>query len=280
MANQIITAGTESAAIVPEVWSALFQDSLRDGLVFAESVDRSWEGDIQALGDIVNISQVPLFSAASELAEGAAADAASITVTSQALTIDSRIHKDFIVTKKSELQSLPFMDKLRDEAIYAIMKRLEQLIINAISPSAATPDHVISYDSGTTLALADILEAKELLDTANVSDEGRCGVMGAEQWNDLFNITGFTSRDFVPSGSPLTSGSIQTPIAGFMPKMTNMVGDTSYWFHPSFLTFAIQQDLNVSVYDLGVDGTRGTRVNVDLLCGVLQIDDERVVSLS
>ena len=279
MANEMIGT-TESSAIVPEVWSAVFLETLVDRLPFNDCVDYRWQGEIQALGDIINISQIPEFDAASELAEGAAADADSVTVTGQQLTINNRIHKDFIVTKKSQLQSLPFMDELRSKAIYAIMKRMQQIIIDDISPSAATPDHVISYDSGSTLALADILEAKELLDTANVAEDMRSGVMGAAQWNDLFNISGFTSRDFIPAGSPLTSGSIQTPIAGFMPKMTNVVGSTSYWFHHSFMAVAIQEALNISVYDLGVEGVRAARVNVDLLMGNLQVDNTRVVSVA
>jgi hypothetical protein len=138
----------------------------------------------------------------------------------------------------------------------------------------------IAYDSGTTLALADILEAKELLDTQNVDEMNRVGVCGASQWNDLFNITGFTSRDYIPAGSPLTSGSINTPVAGFEMKMTNVVGTTSYWFHPSFLTMAVQQALNIAVYDLGVDGVRGSRVNADILYGIKQLDNKRVVSIS
>jgi len=96
----------------------------------------------------------------------------------------------------------------------------------------------------------------------------------------LFNITGFTSRDFIPAGSPLTSGSIQTPLAGFSMKMTNVIGNTSYWFHPSFLTLAIQDQLSISLYDLGVEGTRGSRINVDLLAGIKQLDSNRVVSIA
>ena len=280
MSDQIMTAATETAAIVPEIWSSRFYDVLVDRLPFIDSVDRSFEGSIQALGDIVNISTLPEFSTASTLAEGAKGDAEAVTITGQQLTINSRAYKDAIVTKKSQLQSLPFMDQLRDKMIFSIMKKMQADIISAILPSASSPDHAISYDSGSTLALADILEAKELLDTQNVMEENRVAVMGAAQWNDIFNITGFTSRDYIPAGSPLTSGSIPTPIAGFMPKMTNVVSSTSYFFHPSFLTIAVQQSLNIEMFNLGVDGVRGTRVNADVLYGIKQLDDERVVSIS
>ena len=279
MANQIMTT-TNTTAIVPEVWSGRFYDVLLDRLPFINSVDMSYSNEIQSIGDIVNISSIPEFDTAGLLGEGAAGDADAVTITGQQLTINSRAFKDVIVTKKAQLQSLSFMDGLRDKMIFAINKKIQADIISAIVPSASAPDLQISYDSGTTLALSDILEAKERLDTENVMEEGRVSVVGAAQFNDIFNITGFTSRDFIPAGSPLTTGSINTPVAGFDIKMTNVVGTTSYWFHPSFLTIAIQQQLNVAVYDLGSDGVRGTRVNADVLYGIKQLDDERVVSIS
>jgi len=280
MANQVMNSSTHLDAIIPEIWSAKFYDVLVDKLPFIDSVDRSYEGEIQALGDIVNISSIPEFSQASLLAEGAAGDAEAVTITGQQLTINSRAFKDVIITKKAQLQSLDFMDGLRDKMIFSINKKIQADIITAIVPSASSPDHQISYDAGSTLALADILEAKELLDTQNVAEENRVMVLSAAQWNDIFNITGFTSRDFIPAGSPLTSGSLPTPIAGFMPKFTNVANSVAYFFHPSFLTVAIQQALNISMYDLGVEGVRGVRINADVLYGIKQLDDERVVEIS
>jgi hypothetical protein len=279
MANQVIST-TQVSVIIPEIWSSRFYSVLLDSLPFVSSIDQSYSGEIQSLGDIVNITSVPEFDQATLLGEGAANDADSITLTNQQLVINSRAAKDIIVTKKAQLQSLPFMDELRDKMIFSIQKKMQADIISAIVPSASAPDHAIAYDSGTTLALADILEAKELLDTQNVDEMNRVGVCGAAQWNDLFNITGFVSRDFIPAGSPLTSGSINTPVAGFEMKMTNVVGTTSHWFHPSFLTMAVQQALNIAVYDLGVDGVRGSRVNADILYGIKQLDSKRVVSIS
>lgn len=133
--------------------------------------------------------------------------------------------------------------------------------------------------------LADILEAKELLDTANVAMDGRIMTLGSAQWNDLFNITGFTSKDFidqmfVPAGSPLNTGNVPNTLLGFEPKMTTVSGNTAYFNHPSFLTVAFQQNLEISVHDQRVIGLRGDRVTADILWGVKQLDDERVVTIS
>lgn len=279
MANNPINT-TTNAAIVPELWSARFYEVLRVTLPFLSSVNTDYEGEIKDLGDILNISTISDFDEAGILSEGASGDTEVPTVSGQQLVINKRIYKDFIVTKRSKLQSLPFMDSVREKATFSIAKKMQQLIIDTIVPSAATPDHTIAYDAGTTLALADILEAKELLDTQNVEEEDRTGTVGAAQLNDIFNITGFTSRDFIPAGSPLTEGKIPTQLAGFTMKFTTVVGNTSYWHHKSFLTFAIQDDLNIEVFNLGVDGVRGSRVNTDLLGGFKQLSNVRVVSIA
>lgn len=280
MANQIMTTGTELASLVPEVWSARFQELNRATLPFIDSVSRDWEGEIQDLGDIININDIPDFDEASLLGEGVAGDADAVTASSTQLTINKRPYKDFIVTKKAQLQSVEFMDALRERAVYSINKKIQKIIIDAISPSASAPDHVISYDSGTTLALADILEAKELLLDSDVPQEELSMVVGSEQWSDLYNISGVTSRDFVPEGSPLSSGEFQVPLVGFAPKYTSVVSDTAYFFHRSFLTMAMQQELNIEVLSMGVEGVRGTRINVDVLMGEAQLDNKRIVSIS
>lgn len=280
MVDQVITKGVEFDGITPELWSAAFYPTLLQHLPWNDSVSRDYENEIQALGDTVNINDFPQFDVAQDILEDERADADSVTANKQQLVINKQVVKDYILTKRALRQSLDAETKLRDLALYSIMRRMQQIIIAEIAPSASAPDHTIAYDSGTTLALADILEAKELLDTAEVEEAGRTMIVGAAQQNDLFNITGFTSRDFIPAGSPLTSGAITTPVLGFLMKWTTEVGNTSYFFNPMFLTMAVQQSPDVTVHDLGVDGKRATRVNMDVLFGVKQLSSKRVVAIS
>ena len=271
---------TNTAAIIPEIWSNRFYAVLRASLPYIDYVSMDYTGDIQSLGNTVNIPTIADFDEATELAEGASGDTDTLTPSKQQLVINKRIYKDFAVTDESQLWSLPYMDQVREKAVFAINKRMQQIIIDAIAPSTTAPDHTLAYDSGTTLGLADILEAKELLDTQNVPADSRVGICGAAQINDIFLITGFNSRDYIPSGSPLTSGQIVTPLCGFMPKSTTVVGNTSYWLHPSFMTLAIQKSLSVKVFDLGVEGIRSFRVNTDLLMGLKQLSNIRVVTIA
>ena len=280
MADELITAGSNLSAIVPEVWSSRFYEVLKADLVFRSLLSTDYQGDISDLGDRVNVAQFPEFDEGDELAEDARQDASAITVTSQQLVINKRVVKDFIVTKKATLQSLPHMDKLRELAVYAILKKIERTIIETIVPNASAPDHAIGYTSGTTLALADILAAKELLDAANVPAGDRSMVIGSAAINDLFNITGFMSSDFVSAGSPLSSGQAPSSLLGFMPQFTTLVGTVSFFMHKSFMAIASQQGMDVKEYDLGVEGKRAARVNLDTLYGLKQLDGVRVVSIT
>lgn len=280
MADQIMTKETELSVLVPAVWSQKYYDVLLAELAFNSLISRDYEGDIQALGDRVKISTIPEFSDAEIVAEADRADASAVTATQQELLINKMVAKDFMVTSRALLQSIPFMEKLKELAIYSINKKIQAEILSATVPNAAAPDHSVAYASGTTLALADILAAKELLDNANVPMSDRHMVVGAAQLNDIFSITGFTSSDFVASGAPLQSGQLPAQMVGFMPHFTTAVGNTSYFFHSSYMAIAAQKGLTVGEYAQDVNGLRATRVNCDTLLGIKQLDGLRVVSIA
>jgi hypothetical protein len=264
--DDIMTSAANLSAIVPEVWSQKYYDVLLASLPFNAVVSKDYEGEIQNLGDTVNISTFPEFDDAVEVAEDERANASALTVTQQSLVINKRVVKDFIVTNKALMQSLPTMDKLRDLAIYSIQKKMQALIIADSLPSSSAPDHTIAYDSGTTLGYADMLEVKELLDAQDVPFASRHMVVGA--------------ADFVTASSPLQSGQLPPALLGFAPHFTSVVGNSSYWFHQSYLTLASQKGITVEEFNLGGDGKRATRVNVDTLFGLELLDNTRLVTLS
>lgn len=279
MADALMTSASELSVLVPQVWSSKYYDVLLAELPFAAVISKDYEGEIQALGDTVKISTVPQFDEAIELAEDARADASAVTVTQQSLVINKRVAKDFIITNKAMLQSLPVMDKLRDLAIYSINKKIQALIISLTIPNAAAPDHAIAFASGTTLALVDMLSGKELLDAQDVPMADRHQVMGSAQLNDLFNVAGFVSNDFVLTAGAMESGQLPASLLGFMLHFSSPIGNVVYQFHSSYFTMAAQKGISVTQYDLGVDGKRAVRVNVDTLIGLKQLDGLRVVSI-
>lgn len=277
--DKIITKATEASVLVPQQWSEKYFEVLLAELPFNSLISRDYEGEIQAVGDTVKISTIPEFDDAEVLPEGERSDADAITATQQSLVINQQVVKDFIVTNRAVLQSIPFVEKLKMMAVYAINKKIQALIISLIVPSVS-PDQTIAYTSGTTLALADILNAKELLDAQSVPLANRHAVMGSAQLNDIFNITGFTSSDFVASNAPLLNGQIPSQLVGFAPHFTTLVGNTSTWFHDSFMTIAAQEGMTTKEYDQGAQGLRSSRINNDTLFGIKQLDEKRVVTIS
>ena len=52
------------------------------------------------------------------------------------------------------MQSIPFVDKMRELAVFAVNKKVQSLIISLIVPNASTPDPIaIQIGSVTTLTL-------------------------------------------------------------------------------------------------------------------------------
>ncbi len=274
-----MSTASEVSVLVPQVWSSNYYSALLADLPFNDSISKDYQGEIQNLGDRVLISQIPEFDKAHELGELERSDASAVTVTQQSLIINKRFVKDFILTNKAVLQSLPVMNQLRDLAIYSIMKAIQAEIISLIVPNASAPDQSIAFDTGTTLVVADMLEAKELLDNQDVPQAGRVMVLGSAQLNDLFAITTIQSSDFVASNAPVLSGQLPPQIFGFAPKFTSEVGNVVYMFHPSFMTMASQQGMNVKQYDRGGEGIRAERINCDTLMGIKQLDGLRVVTI-
>lgn len=279
--DQVMTKATEFDALTPEVWSAAWYPTLLEALPFNDSVASDYEGDLRALGDKVNVTSFPQFAQAEVILENQKVDADGVTATALSLTVDSMIVKDFIITNLAQIQSLDASNALRDLAFFSIMKKMQSIIVGKIVPSASAPDHTISYTAATTLALADLIAGKKLLNAQNVVEDGSWTmVTGSNQWNDLFNITGFTSRDFMGGAdSPLASGQIMGRVLGFVPKWTTEVSTTTYLFHPMFMQMVVQKSLGVEVFNQGVDGRRSTRVNCTLLMGAAQLSNLRVVQI-
>jgi hypothetical protein len=276
--DQVMTAASELSVLVPEIWSGKFYNTLLASTPFNDVVGRDYEGDIQALGDTVNITSFPQFDVAEDLAENGVSEADSITATQSQLVINHMLVKDFIVTYRAEVQSIDASMQLMDLAMYAIMKKMQAILIADTVASASSPDHQIAYASPSTLAVADILGGKELLDTQNVEEVGRKMIVGPAQLNDLLAVSTFTSRDYV-DGKAVQTGGVSSPVFGFDLRWTSEAGNTAYLFHPLYMQAAVQRAPKVGVYDVGVNGKRATRFNFTALFGNVQVSNVRVVEI-
>ncbi len=276
--DPIISASGAVSAIIPEVWSARYTERFNDLLVFPGLIRRDYEGEITSLGDTVHIPSLPDVSA-QNLIEGAKGDTTAITATKTSLIVNRRSYVDFEITDQAELQSIPFMDQLREIAINAIMRKMQDDLISDIAPSTAAPDHTLAYDNGTTLADADLLEALDLERVANWPESDKFLITGAQQYNDLLNIQKFYDKTINDGNAVVNNGQMLAPVYGHKVGWTTAMGTRTLLFHLSFMQAAVQRGLGLSLHDLGGQGKRSFRLNVDLLWGAKQIHSDRVISI-
>ena len=281
MSDELMKSTVELDAINPELWSSLWYPTLLENLVWADSIAMDYNGEMQQRGDTIHITTFPQFGDAVDLAEGSQVDALALTPTGQSLVVNHEIAQDFIVTQKAMIQTLEAQDKLREHAMFSILKKIDQILFGDVAPSTSAPDHTQAYASGTTLALSDFLDAQEALNTALVPDVGqRVAIIGVAQYSDLFNVAGFVSRDFVPNANALSSGAITSPVMGFRVKFTSMVSNTSTFFSPEFMQLAVQRSAVPEVFNQGVIGRRSFRTNLTVLFGNKQCSNVRVYQKS
>jgi hypothetical protein len=279
MADQLTSSGGSNSAIVPEIWSANFQDNLRNADVLSPILRHDYENEIQSLGDTVNIPSIPDVTA-TDLAEGAVGETVSSTATTTPLAINTMTSVDFKITTQAQLQSVAFIDELEKRALSAIQLKMQSNAFALISPSTATPDHVIAYDSASTLADADLLEALDLEVAANWPDNAdKYLVTGGLQRNDLVNISKFYDKDTNDGDAPSITGQILAPIYGHNVRWSGAAGTTTYLFLSDFMQIAVQRGLTMKLYDIGVNGERGYRLNIDVLYGIKQMHNDRVITI-
>lgn len=128
--NAIMAADGTVSAIVPQIWSQRFTDNLRAALPWVDSVAKDYEGEVKNLGDRVLIPTLPDGAEADVIQEGASADAKATTAFTTPLIINKQVVWDFIVTGISRLQSISYMDQMRDIAINAIMQKMQSIIMD------------------------------------------------------------------------------------------------------------------------------------------------------
>lgn len=127
-------------------------------------------------------------------------------------------------------------------------------IVNEFYNSASTsPDHIIAFANTTSLAGADILAAKLLLDTQKVPQGDRCLAVDPTGYSELLAISDFIRYDAL--GAAQNPNAIRTGIVGsiygFEVFMSQAVtADQHIAFHKSALAYGVQQGVT---YDTDKD---------------------------
>lgn len=127
----------------------------------------------------------------------------------------------------------------------ALVDLLEAKIYTSLAAaSAAAPDHRAKFKTQDTLSLADVLNARKLLNKANVPLMDRWMAINPDQEEQALALTNFTHAEKYGGGNmPLVNGEIGR-IYGFRVVVTNAVtASTVLCYHRSHVAFARQLGL-------------------------------------
>lgn len=149
------------------------------------------------------------------------------------------------LTSKGSLQSAIAQEpKIFERSLQALTDALEQKIYTALANvSTSAPDHAILFDTQSTLALSDILEARRLLNVAKVPLTDRFLAIHPNNETDLLNLKQFTNASEYGDRVPLLTGEIGR-IFGFRTVITgNVTENTALGYHRSHVVFGRQMEV-------------------------------------
>lgn len=274
-----VSGKTELDNLIPDIWSPMMYDELRNSIIFGNIFSRQFEGDIKNLGDTVKVNQIVAPTAEVLTDDKAQFASQAMSVSQYSVTVNRRYSAAFEITDLAQLQSLEVGAQIREALVYAVRLKLENDIITALVASASNPDHQISPASAGTLAAADLGTIRGLLSTAKVPLNDRYLVLSPSYFSDLLNASTVTSQDFV-AGNSAESG-VLSKFMGFQIMEHNLLGtDVGYAVHPSALQLCLQQEMRLKLSDLHSQNKYGYLLSADILCGYTLFDDDRIVKIS
>jgi len=124
----------------------------------------------------------------------------------------------------------------------ALLEALEAAIYTSLAATiAAAPDHRVKFKTQDTISLADILNARKLLNKANVPLMDRWMAINPDQEEQVLALTNFTHAEKYGGGNmPLVNGEVGR-IYGFRVVVTNNVtASTALCYHRSHVAYARQ----------------------------------------
>jgi len=269
-----------NADLIPEIMSSLMYDELRANLPIAMSFERKYEGDL-VIGDKVKVNQIAKATGEILTDDTANFNPETMTISQIEIDVNSRASASFEFTDLAQLQSQSFEADAREALVYGISKQIEDAITAALLPSTSAPDHDIAPIAASDLAAADLGAMRSLLSAQSVPNSNRIFFAAPSYYADLLSKTSLTSSDYIPAGSPVTTGGFTFPLYGFtIVEAQNLAADIGYAVHTSAVQVIMQQGLRVKVSDQHANRKYGFILSADMVFGYKLMDNVRIVKIS
>jgi len=214
---------------IPQIWSARLLQHLDTSHVYANLVNRDYEGNISAYGDTVKIQQIGDITIGDYVKNTDIADPQTLTGDQRTLTIDQAKFFNFQIDDVDNAQTNPkLMDAAMQRAAYALADSTDKYVASFYTDVPAA--NQIGSDTTPTVLTADniydtLVDLSVLLSEANIPQMGRWVVVpawakGMLRKNDLFVHA-------TPSGDSVIQNGLIGQAAGFNIYESNNVPNTT-----------------------------------------------------
>ena len=209
---------------IPELWSARLLNALDKSHVFANVVNRDYEGEIKKMGDTVHINTIGAvtigtYTQNTDFTSGPE----TLATTDQTLTIDQAKYFNFQVDDIDAAQAAgDIMDKAMTRAAYGLADASDKYIAGILAGAADASNLVSSSAVALTSSnvYENVVKMRTILDKANVPTAGRWLVIPPE----MYALILLDDR-FVKTGGEMAEGILSTGLvaqaAGFDIYLSN-----------------------------------------------------------
>lgn len=167
---------------IPQIWSARLLQNLNEAHVFANLVNRDYEGDIKGVGDTVKINAIGRVTIGPYTKNTNMAAAETLTDAQTTLVIDKANYFNFQIDDIDKAQQKPkVMDEAMREAAYGLSRAVDTELAkihtstpagNKVGGDGANAKFGLVLTAGSSL-YDYLVDLKVILDENNCPDDGR-----------------------------------------------------------------------------------------------------------
>jgi N4-gp56 family major capsid protein len=208
---------------IPNIWSATLLQELKKAQVFAQLVNRDYQGEITAFGDTVRINSFDPITIGTYDKNSTVVNPEYLEQnTAKTLVINQAKYFAFKIDSVDQAQTNPkLMSAAMAEAAYGLSNTMDAYIGNLYNDAGET----VTGEFSATSAYGKIVEAGMKLDENNVSRTGRWLVVSPWAYAELLKSDEFI-RATALGDAVVQNGTIGS-IAGFQVFMSNNLYSTS-----------------------------------------------------
>ncbi len=189
-----IPAGVDAAGFIPELWSKNVLEAVKHKLVVVPLVDHTWEPELTK-GDTMNVGVLNTVAATEVTVgtEGVIKDMASGA--KKQIVINEYWEAPVVIDDMTNLQTqVNLRVDAETESAYAVAKQIDTSLCDLFN--ALTSSGGLGTD-GAAIVDNVLIAAVELLDEADVPDDGRVWIFDPSAKADMLKIDKFIRVDYV-----------------------------------------------------------------------------------